>query len=131
MNDLRDGNTRKSLKRVSNPPEPPNRPIATPLELPNRPLPLLPERPSSPGRPLPLPQSQQEPRASPTTMMGSESRSPLQSELLALHQVALVQRNAHLITPLISRHPLLLKRGRFHIVKYPNQCSFERAVTPP
>ena len=77
MNDLRDGNTRKLLKRLSTPPEPPNKPVATHLEPPNRPLPLLPERPSSPGRPLPSPRSHHEPTASPTTMMGSESRSPL------------------------------------------------------
>lgn len=76
MNALRDGNTRKSLKRVSSPPEPPNKPVPTPLEPPNRPLPILPERPSSPRRPPPSPRSQHKLRESPTPMMGSESRSP-------------------------------------------------------
>lgn len=75
MTALRDGNTRKSLKRVSTPPEPPNKPVPTPLEPPNRPLPVLPERPSSPRRPPPSPRSQHKLRESPVP--GSESRSPL------------------------------------------------------
>ena len=77
MNASLDGNTHKSFKCVSTPPEPPNKPVPTPLEPPNRPLPFLPERPRRPGRPPPSPRSQHEPRASPTPMMGSKSRSPL------------------------------------------------------
>ena len=75
MTALRDGNTRKSLKRVSTPPEPPNKPVPTPLEPPNRPLPVLPERPSSPRRPPPSPRAQHKLRES--SVPGSESRSPL------------------------------------------------------
>ena len=77
MNALRDGNTHKSFKRVSTPPQPPNKPVPTPLEPPNRPLLFFPEWPRRPGRPPPSPRSQHEPRVSPTPVMGSESRSPL------------------------------------------------------
>ena len=77
MNALRDGNTHKSFKRVSTPPEPPNKPVPTPLEPLNRPLLFLPERPRRPDRPPPSPRSQHEPRVSPTPMIGSKSRSPL------------------------------------------------------
>ncbi|XP_073242707.1 uncharacterized protein [Porites lutea] len=77
MNALRDGNTHKSFKRVSTPPEPPNKPVPTPLEPLNRPLLFLPERPRRPDRLPPSPRSQHEPRVSPTPMIGSKSRSPL------------------------------------------------------
>ena len=77
MNALRDRNTHKSFKRVSTPPEPPNKPVPTPLEPPNRPLLFFPEWPRRPGRPPPSPRSQHESRVSPTPVMGSESRSPL------------------------------------------------------
>lgn len=62
LQDLRKKETRKSLKRVS-----------VPLEPPTKSLPHLPERPSSPRRPPP------EPRAALTlpTRTGAQSRSPM------------------------------------------------------
>ena len=132
MNALRDGNTHKSFKRVSTPPEPPNKPVPTPLEPPNRPLLFLPQRPRRPGRPPPSPRSQHEPRVSLKPMMGSLSRSPLpRSRIVSAPPGSPSTEKRSSDNPLISRYPLLLKRGRFHVVIYPNQSSFGRAVTPP
>lgn len=66
MSDLRKKETRKSLKRVSTPSEPPSRP-----------LPVLPVRPSSPRRPPPEPRSESPIKMSPSPKPGGESRSPL------------------------------------------------------
>lgn len=64
LTDLRKKETRRSLKKVSKPIEPPKKP-----------LPGLPERPNSPRRPPPSPRSQSPLRVPPRP--GPESRSPL------------------------------------------------------
>ena len=65
MKDLRKKETRKSLKRVS-----------TPIDPPNRPLPVLPGRPISPRRPPPGPRPPS-PVGIPPPRAAAESRSPL------------------------------------------------------
>ena len=66
MTDLRKNETRKSLKRVS-----------TPVDPPNRPLPGLPGRPTSPRRPPPAPRPQSPGGMSLPPRPEAESRSPL------------------------------------------------------
>ncbi|KAJ7382961.1 Neutrophil cytosol factor 2 [Desmophyllum pertusum] len=67
LTDLRKKETRRSLKRVSSPIEPPKKP-----------LPGLPERPNSPRRPPPSPRAQSPLRANtPTPRSGARSPLPL------------------------------------------------------